>query len=153
MAWGSSVPAVLTALVQRLQTAPDLAGVTVWDGPVMDGSQPLAAITVGLTGDGEALAVEGQDAREGLGASRSREQYTVHCLLEVRNGSENLTAARTRVFALLAAVAGVLAASPRLDGAAASVQPGSWSYSQAQDSSGVLATIALGVDVEAYTTR
>lgn len=153
MAWGSSVPDVLAALVLRLKTTPALAGVKVWDGPVMDGSQPMEAITVGKAGDGDALAAEGQDAREGLGASRSREQYTVHCLIEVRNGSGDVIAARARVFELLAAVGGVLAASPRLDGTAASAQPGSWTYSPVQDSAGVLATIALGVDVEAYTSR
>jgi hypothetical protein len=152
MAWGSSVPGVLTALVDRLQTAEDLSGVKVWDGPVMDGSSPLEAITVGLAGDGDVMAVEGQDAREGLGTP-SREQYTVHCLLEVRNGRGDVGKARARVFELLNAVGGVLATTPRLDGTAASAQPGSWSYSQAQDSSGVLATISLGVNVEAFTTR
>lgn len=153
MAWGSSVPAVLAALVLRLQTAPDLAGVKVWDGPAMDGSQPLEAITVGMAGDGEALAAEGQDTREGLAADRSREQYTVHCLLEVRNGSEDVAAARTRVFELLNAVGGVLAASPLLDGTAMSAQPGAWSLAQAQDSAGVVVTLTLGIEIDAYTTR
>ena len=152
MAWGSTVPAALVALVQRLQTTPELEGVKVYDGPQIDGSAPMESITVGLSGDEDALAAEGQDAREGLAADRSRETYTIHCLIEVSNARGDHIAARGRAFELVNAVGGMLAINPLLDGVATSAQLGSWSLLQGQ-SGGALVTIQLGIDIEAFTSR
>ncbi len=151
--WGSTVPGALLALIELFKTAPGLEGVRVYDGPDLDGAQPDEAISVGYLGEEDSLAVEAQTEHEGLTVDRSREQYTVHCLIEARNGSGEVPAARKRVFELYAAVGAALAAFPRLDGTPMSVQPGAWTYSQEQDGAGLLAKITLGIDVDAYTRR
>lgn len=150
--WGSTVPGTLLALIELFKTAPGL-GVRVYDGPDLDGAQPDEAITIGMAGPDDPAAVEAQTVREGLAVGRSHEEYTVHCLIEVRTGSGSVATARARAFDLYGAVGGTLAADPRLGGAVMSAQPGAWSYSQVQDGAGFLATIALDVDVDAYTRR
>lgn len=153
MAWGSTLPAAMDALLQRFATAPELDGVKVYDGPVIDGSSALEALTVGYAGEDEPTAADGQSAREGLGADRSHEEYTVRCAIEVLNGSDDAPAARRRAFELLGVVGGVLAADPRLGGAVMSAQVGTWTLAQAQTPQGAFVTLPFEIDVDAYTRR
>lgn len=153
MAWASSLPVVLPALVQRFQTASELTGVKVYDGPSLDGSRPAAALTVGWMGEGDALAAEGQTARDGLAADRSRETYTVHCRLEVLNGGGDIIKTRDRLFAIFNGIGAALAADPLLGRTVMSVQLGAWALSQAQSAAGALLVMAFGIDVEADARR
>lgn len=154
MAWASSVPGALDALVTALRAAPGLADVTVFDGPVVTASGQQEAVTVGDIGDPEdPTAVEGQNAREGLAPAPDREQYTIRCAVIVRVGGGDASAARHRAYQLLGEIGGVLAGDQRLGGAVMIAQLGSWSLAQGQDGKGALVTLAFNVDVDAFTGR
>jgi hypothetical protein len=153
MAWGSSVPGALDALVATLSAAPGLTGVTVADGPVVTGSGQQEAVTVGLGDPEDPTAVEGQNAREGLAASPDREQYGIRCAVIVRDGSGDTPAARRRAYQLLGEIGEVLAADQRLGGAVMVAQLGSWTLAQDQDGKGAIVTLAFTVEVDAFTRR
>lgn len=155
MAWASSAPDAIAALVQCLQGAPGLEGVKVYDGPVVDGSNPAEALTVAYNPE-DGSAVEGQMSRDGLPVAPSLEQYTIQCSAAVTNGNNNAPAVqmvRSRAFALLAAVGAALAADPRLGGVVGMAQVGAWTLSHTQNGSGVVAVLGFAVDIEAFTKR
>lgn len=151
MAWGSTVPDVVDALVVAFRGAPDLVGVRVFDGPDTDASSQTEALLVGLGSEEDPTAVDGHSSREGLSNARDREQYGVRCVLIVLNGSGKIAVARRRAYALLGAVGGLLAADQRLGGAVMTAQLGTHSYSQDQTEQGAHAVIAFTVDVDAFT--
>lgn len=154
MAWGSTTPVVIEALVTALRGAPELTGVKVYDGPTLSGSSAKEALNVGTSPSPDvdaATSAEGQESREGLAVDRTREQYTIHCGVSVLNGSSNAPAARRRVFELLAAVGAALAADPTLGRTVLQVQIGTWTLAQQQGQTGAVATIAFGIDVDAFT--
>lgn len=151
MAWGSTVPVAVDALIVVLRGAPDLAGVRIFDGPDTDASSQVEALLVGLGSEDDPTAVDGQSSREGLSTRRDHEQYGIRCVLIVLNGSGDITAARRRAFDLLGAVGGALAADQSLGGAVMTARLGTYSYSQDQDEQGARAVLAFTVDVDAYT--
>lgn len=154
MPWGSSVPAVLQALVSTLSGAPALEGVPVFDGPALDGTSQDAVVTIGYTGDpDDPSTVTGQDEYDGMSTARSREQYTVRCAVSVRDGTGDPAAPRTRAFDLLSAIGGVLAANPSLGGACMQAGIGAWNLIDDQATTGAVATIAFGIDVDAFSSR
>lgn len=153
MAWASSTPDALDALVAAFRAAPGLAGVEVFDGPVVTDSGQQEAVTVGLGDQEDPTAVEGQNAREGLAAAPDREQYTIRCAVIVRDGGGNIAPARRRAYELLGEIGGVLAADQRLGNTVMIAQLGSWSLAQEQDAKGALVTLAFNVDVDAFTRR
>jgi hypothetical protein len=81
-----------------------------------------------------------------------REQYTVNCLLTVRNGGKDIVAAQTRVFALLGLIGADLHADPRLADLVLSAHIGAWAMAPTQTNVGANARLAFGVDIDAYTT-
>lgn len=152
-AWTSSVPDALDALVAALQAAPGLAGVAIFDGPVVTASGQLEAVMVGLGDQEDPTAVEGQNTREGLAAAPDREQYGIRCAAIVCDPGGDISAARRRAYQLLGVVGGVLAADQRLGGTVMIAQLGSSTLSQDQDETGALATIAFTVEVDAFSRR
>lgn len=154
MAWMSTIPDAVDALVAAFRAAPGLSGVKVFDGPVVTASGQMEAVTVGDVGDQEdPTAVEGQNTREGLAATRDREQYTIRCAVLVLNGAGDASAARRRAYQLLGEIGEVLAADQRLGGAVMIAQLGSSTLSQDQDETGATATVAFNVEVDAFTRR
>ncbi|WP_202235291.1 hypothetical protein [Actinacidiphila reveromycinica] len=149
----STVPAALAALVDTFNTAPGLADVTVFDGPVATNAAPMAALTVGYGLDDDPTGVSGSTDRPGLSASPSEEAYTVTCVASVLDGGGSVPAARGRVFAIYAEVGAALAADPRLGGAVMQAQPGSVSLTQEQGNAGALVSLSFGIDVVAFTRR
>lgn len=153
MAWASSVPGALDALVAALRAAPGLADVMVFDGPVVTDSGQLEAVTVGVGDQEDPTAVEGQNARDGLAAAPDREQYTIRCAVIVRTGTGDISPARRRAYQLLGEIGGVLAADQRLGGAVMIAQLGSWTLSQEQAGTGAQATLSFNVDVDSFSRR
>jgi hypothetical protein len=151
MAWGSTVPAALDALVVLFQQ--ELPGVTVFDGPDTSGSSQDEALLVGVGDSSDPTAVDGHSTREGLAVARDREQYAVRCALIVLNGSGDIAAARRRAYDLLGAVGGVLAADTRLGGTVMTAQIGTQTFSQQQTQQGAEAVIAFTVEIDAYSRR
>lgn len=150
MSWASTAPAAIDALVAALQASPDLARVGLRDGPrvVMDGRQEV--VSIGYV-DSE-TAVDGSLAAEGMDSEPSRESYSIHCAVWAQRGGGDISAARTRVYQMLADIGGILAADPTLGVPVLSARIGSVSLTQRQATGqGAVARIEFDVDIDAYT--
>lgn len=154
MAWASTVPAAMTALLAAFRAAPGLAGTDVRDGPVVTASAASEVVIVGWYGQmTDELAVEGALAMEGLAAEPDREQYVIRCAILAGSGDGNMTAARTRAYELAAACGAAVAADRTLGGAVMSAYVTSQSLRQEQrQSGGAVATVEFGVGCDAYTS-
>jgi hypothetical protein len=154
MAWSSTVPAALTALLAALEAAPGLEGVDVRDGPVVSSTAAAEAVIVGWYGQaGDELAVESAITQEGMAAQPDREQFVIRCAALVLNGSTDMTAPRARAYELLAACGAAVAADRTLAGTVMSAYVASHSLLQEQRQNGALATVEFGVACDAFTAR
>lgn len=151
MGWSSTAPGVIDAILAAWQAAPGLAGVTVYDGPQPTASGLQEAMVVGYTDEQTPDAVDGTSDIEGVAVGPTREQYTVQCAALVRNGAGDITAARERAYALASAAGATLTADPTLGALVLNAHIGTHALRQTQDQSGALATLLLGVAVDAYS--
>jgi len=152
VAWSSTVPAALTAILGVFQPAPGLAGVPVRYGPVVTASGETEVVVVGWGGNpSDLLAADGAVAGEGLAASPDREQYVIRCAALVLDGGGDLAEATARAYQLAAACGGALAANRTLSGLVlrASVSSQALRLDQV---SGARATVEFGVAVDAFTS-
>jgi hypothetical protein len=81
-----------------------------------------------------------------------REQYTINCLLTVRDGDNDQVAAQARVWAILGLIGGSLAADHRLGGLVLSAHLGTWALTLTQTTVGATARLPFDVVIDAYTT-
>lgn len=153
MTWASTVPDAIDGLLAALRGSAALDGVAVFDGPVVSGSTAMEVITVGYTGGEDEDSVDATEAIAGLSVQQSRERYVVRCAASVRNGSADMTAARTRAYELLGYIGHALAADKTLGGAVMKATLGAHVLRQAQDSRGAVATVVFEVAVDAMTRR
>jgi len=149
--WSSTAPAAIAGFIAQLTDSPDLAGVSVVDGPVVTNTAALEVVTVGFQNEDQPAVVDGTDAREGLGIGRSHELYTINCKAEVLNGASDIVAARGRAYELLDAVGAALAADKTLGDAVMAAEIGPVALSQLQTKNGAVAMILFGVNCDAYT--
>ena len=109
----STMPAFTTAVVAALQGAGSLSGVRVFDGIEIDMSYPGDAIAIGHDGnlDGDEVAASSirQEYRP-LGAISKFEHGVLSCFLWSADGTVDISARRTRAFALLGSVESVIRA-------------------------------------------
>ena len=159
MTWTSAVPAAVDGLLAAFRLSPDLAApVAVRDGPVVTGSQAADVVVAGWYGtEQDELAVEGQDTPEGLGGGRDREQFSVRCAAMSTNSGGDaaaaLTAARVRVYVLVAACGAAVAADRTLGGAVMRATMGASSLRQVPGTDGITALVEFTVDCDAYSGR
>lgn len=158
MAWSTSAPAALAALVAAWRAAPGLAApVVVHDGPVPTGSAALALVVAGWNGHGnDEASIEGQNTPEGLAGIPDREQYSIRCAVVVFNGSSDIVAARTRAYELFAACGAAVAADRTLGGTVMRAVIGAPSLLQSSDPAypqGITATVEFMVDCDAFSGR
>jgi hypothetical protein len=143
----------MDALVAAFNAAPELAGVTVRDGPSTSQATVREVISVGYTGtEGESDA-ESQLMTEGLGGSSDREQFTIRCAAAALRGTTDLPAARQRAYELLSAAGAVIARDRTLGGAVMRAMVGSHSLTQGQTSDGAQAVVVFEVSCDAYSGR
>ena len=157
MAYSSSVPAAIAALVADFRASAALggAGVLVLDGPSLTAPGGQEAVAVGYAGDAAQAqpAVTGTAVPEGLGVLPDRERYAVTCVIEVVDPGGDMTAARTRAYALHAACGAAVAADHTLGGAVLNAWPGFGTLYPQQTTGGALARVVFPVGVDAYTGR
>lgn len=154
MAWSSSVPAALSALLAAFRAAPALSGTDVRDGPLVTGSPALETVLVGWYGQmSDLLAVDGTVAMEGLGGIPDREQFAIRCAAMVMDGQGDMTAARARAYVLAAACGAAVAADRKLAGTVMRAVYGTQSLRQEQRPDGAVATVEFTVECDAYTSR
>ena len=150
MAWSSTVPAALTAILGLFRSA-DLGGAEVRDGPEVTGSSALEVVIVGWAGQAsDTLAADGTVSVEGLAGSPDREQYEIRCAALVLDGGGDLMEATARAYQLAAACGAALAANRTLSGLV--LRAGITSSSLRLDPvDGARATVEFSVACDAYT--
>lgn len=150
MAWSSSAPDAVDALVDTFRAAPEFQDITVWDGPEVSKATPREMLSVAFTGDENDSDVEASSAAEGLGL-RDRETFTVRCAAAVVMGSTDMRAARRRAYELYAAAGAVLARDHTLARRVMRARLGSHNFKQLQTDRGAQALVVFGIDVDAFT--
>jgi hypothetical protein len=151
-AWSSKVPAAMTALLAAFTAAPALAGVDVRDGPVVTGSAALEAVLVGWTGQAaDQLAADAAVNPEVFGDADDRELFSIRCAALVLNGQNDLAAARTRAYALLAACGAVIRGDRRLGGTVGDSHVSRHALRQTQTPDGTVATVEFTVACDTFT--
>ncbi|GGV34200.1 hypothetical protein GCM10010182_67600 [Actinomadura cremea] len=143
----STVPAVLDALVARWTEA--LPEVQVADGqPVVTENDLIA---VGLHDVPGEPAVNSTRTIEQLAAQPDRESYDVSCIASSFTGAVEFKPIRDRVYELVNAAAGALAADQTLGGLVMVARLTSDDLIQEQTEQGAVATVRFTVHVEAFT--
>ena len=144
----STIPACLDALVQAVRAA--LPGVQVIDGQPVEELQP-DVIMIGFTGQPSTAAITSTLTREVFARSPDREQYDIACLASSWRGETDPKVARDRAFALLDAVAGVLADDQTLGGVVLRARLSAQAVVPEQTTDGATCTVAFTVHVDAFT--
>jgi hypothetical protein len=153
-AWSSQVPAALAALLAAFRAAPALTGpgTDIRDGPQVTASAALEAVLVGWGGrPDDQLAADAAVSPEVFGDADDRELFTIRCAVMVLNGQNDLAAARTRAYALLAACGAVIRADRRLGGTVGDSHISTHSLRQAPTPDGTVATVTFGVACDTFT--
>lgn len=143
----SCLPGFLSGLTAALKDSPDLADAQVIDGPPTKYLK-RDVIAVGLTT--EDLAVETGKTDAGLG--NRHEQADVNCLARSWSGNDDLPARRDHAFALVDAVAAVLAADPTVGGTVVRARVAGLVYSALRSGEGTGALIEFRVRFDAFGT-
>jgi hypothetical protein len=154
MAWSSKVPPAIAALLAAFRAAPALTGpgTDIRDGPVVTGSAALEAVLVGWNGRADdTLAANAGVNPEVFGDADDREVFTIRCAVMVLDGQGDMTAARTRAYALLAACGAVIRADRRLGGIVGDSHISSHALRQDPTPDGAKATVTFGVACDTYT--
>lgn len=149
----TTVPAVLTALMQLGQTA--LPGVQVYDGAPDVDNEPDEFLCVGFSRNEDDAAVDGQTADEGN--HTASETYAVHCILSVATGDTDdgaVAARRVRCATLFGQFAAALRADPTLGrvlvaGAQATLGTFAWIYGPTA-AGGSYAEVEFDIGVQAF---
>lgn len=140
----SSVPAVLSALVESLNAALTDDQTQIIDGqPVTDPAPDV--IAVGFTG------IPGEAGVESVlgGRGGDMESYDIHCLASSWRGATDPVVVRERAFALVGAVALELARDQSLGGLVMRARVSARALASEQTTEGATATVAFTVHVEA----
>lgn len=152
MAWSSTVPAALAAILELFKSA-DLGDAEVFDGPEVTGSSAKQVVVVGwYTQESDTLAADGAVTMEGLAGDPDREQYVIRCAALVLDGGGDLAAARARAYELAAACGALIAANRTLGGLVLRAGVTSQALRQDQPQGGARAIVEFGVGVDAYTS-
>ena len=108
----------IDALVAAFKASNLLSGVTVYDGPEIDSSDPLVWLSVGHDGteDGEVIAFNTKNEYKQLGAKSMFEEGYINCVLAVWNGDVNISALRTQARTYISAVDTVIRTDPSFGG-------------------------------------
>lgn len=95
---------VIDQILSTFRALPDLANVTVYDGPATGSDSPKQLILVGDDGDPES-DVEAEFIQEwtNFAHTRKRESGTIPCAVIAWDGSTDMRAQRVKAFTLLAA--------------------------------------------------
>jgi len=146
----SRVPAAIEALLAIWRAAPGLAGVQILDGPPTVDQAGADYLSVGWSPTSE-LAVEFVQEFNAAGARTRDEEFSILCFLDTWTGDTDVSARRTRAFALLAVCEESIRASssnptaPNLGGAVLWAEIASGSLMQTSTDQGVRAAIPFVV--------
>ncbi|MFI6819264.1 hypothetical protein ACIBG7_43235 [Nonomuraea sp. NPDC050328] len=143
----STVPAVLDALLSLWAKA--LPGVQVVDGQPLEVEPDV--VFVGFTGLPGEPVVTSTRTREQAATLPEHEAYAITCLASSLRGETDAKQVRDRVYEMVSALAGELAADPTLGGLVARAELSTESFAQEQTNEGAAATLQFVVNVDAWT--
>jgi hypothetical protein len=152
MAYTSTVPAVLDALVQRWTLA-------VPDALVVDCQPPrdfdsADLILVGFTGTPGAASVTNTISIEQMAVTPDREQYDITCMVSAWKGVEDdVKAVRDRAYEMVDLIAAALADDQTLGGLVMLMHLTTSTLAQYFTDDGVSADVQVVVSVDAFTRR
>ena len=108
----------IDAMVATFKASNLLAGVTVYDGPEIDASDPSVWLAVGHDGteDGEVIAFNTKNEYKALGAKSMFEEGYINCVLDVWNGDTNISSLRTQARQYVSAVDTIIRLDPSFGG-------------------------------------
>lgn len=112
----TAVPAATDALIQLLRTTPDLAGVRVNDGPLLDKPTEAKIVVIGWLPD-EGPTVEWASEPASLALADDRETFTMQNLVDVSSGGIVMKTVRDEADRILEAARAAIDADPTLGGA------------------------------------
>lgn len=149
MAWGSTIPATIGALVDLWGQAETLQDVWVSDGPAIGNDAAVQIIEVGHVDNDD--AVRGDSAVAGLSLDALQESYTILCSATAMDGGNDQAASRTAAFTLYGACCDALAADPTLSRTVLQSRPGEVTVRQYATDQGVACQIIFAVSVTAFS--
>ncbi len=149
----TTVPGVIDALLAALHGHPDLAGVTVMDGPPVRTLDYEDVIIVGFRGMPGEPGVTADRAEADLGGRTDRETYILWSMLSTTSGDTDLGPLRARAVALLGAFGAAVRADPTLGGTVARARIGETTLEQVQTQAGAEVNVEVGVAVDAWVRR
>lgn len=111
-------PNLVDAIITALGNASSLSGVRIFDGAQVDESYPADAVAIGHDGSfGDTEIQAGTITNSPLDfVDQHQEEGVIACSLWSMDGTTDITARRTRAFALLSAVDTVIRLDPTFGG-------------------------------------
>jgi len=118
MAVTTALPQVINGILTSLNASSDLSAVRIFDGVEIDSSYPGDFIAVGHDGtdDGSVSVSSASQSFEQLGNLKQFEDGQVDCFLSTWDGSDSLTARRTRAAQIISAIDTAIRADVSLSG-------------------------------------
>lgn len=153
MAWSSRVPDVLARLVAIAEAAPELDGVVVRDGPLMEQGTDLSVLYIGWGGGTEDTDVDVQIAEDDLAGSPSGETATIRCTAWAASGDTDVTAVRTAAYGIVSGLGAAIDRDRRLGGLVMRAMIGGHTLTQQQTGRGAHAAIGFEVVTTGFTAR
>lgn len=153
MAWASRLPAAMDRLFAAFSAAPELEGVTVWDGPSTSQATVTEMVSVGYTGGEDETAAEAEVSPEGYGSNPDRERFTIRCVAAVLVGSSDIAAARRRAYELVAGAGSAIARDRTLGSTVMRAVLGSHALSEPLTDRGAQAVVVFTVECDTYSGR
>jgi hypothetical protein len=153
MPWSSKLPAVIDALVVAFRGWPRIGGdkVIVRDGPSTSQTTAMEVVSVAWTGGDNENGAESTLLTEGVGGEVDREQFTIHCVIAVLRGGDDMAGVRERAYELFREAGAAIAADRRLGGTVMRAMISAHSLDQAQTPQGAQAAVAFDVSCDAYS--
>lgn len=148
-----ALPSLITNIVSAFSSAASLTGVSIYDGPILDGSYPQKWIAVGHDGSEEGATQAGQasNSYDQLGAKKMFEDGAINCVLAAWDGGDSPASKRTAAYALLSAVDTVIRADPSFGGVVLYSGLGLHTMTYSQDDLGIVCLITFTINYRART--
>ncbi|MFI0900566.1 hypothetical protein [Streptomyces sp. NPDC020983] len=135
------------------QSAPELVGVVVRDGPMMEQGTDLRVLYIGWGGGTEDTDVETQVSENDLNGSPSQETTTIRCTAWAASGDTDVPSVRAQAYAMVSGLGAAIDRDRRLGGAVMRAMIGGHALTQQQTSRGAQAALTFEVTTSGFTGR
>jgi hypothetical protein len=153
MATTVALPSLITNIVAAFKASAALTGVSIYDGPILDGSYPQQWIAVGHDGseEGPTQAAQATNTYDQLGAKKMFEDGSINCVLAAWDGNDSPASKRTAAYNLLSAVDTAIRSDPSFGGVVLYSGLGLHTMTYSQDDLGIVCLITFTINYRART--